>query len=227
MKRYNLEKNIRINKIINKLRNLDLIINHNHDNIVLDNFNGTQYRIANNWFSYIDLNNYKDRPINYLEVGVFYGANLLSVAKSYGSHKDSKLYCIDPWEDYEEYYEYKNHQKTIYDTFINNVENSGSKEKIIINKGYSTTEIPKFDNNFFDIIYVDANHEEQFVLQDATLSFKKLKIGGIMIFDDFNDCYSDCWTGTKNAINTFFHLYKNNITWLGLKDTQIFIRKNN
>jgi len=222
MKKYNLEKNIRNNILINRyLRNQDLIKDHNHNNIVLDNFNGTQYRIAHNWFSYVDLNNYKNRPINYLEVGVYYGANLLSVAKSYGSHKDSKLYCIDPWEDYEEYFEYKNKQNTIYDTFINNVENSGSKEKIIINRGYSTTEIPKFNDNFFDIIYVDANHEEQFVLQDAMLSFKKLKIGGIMIFDDYNDC----WMGTKKAINTFFNLYKNNITWLGYKDTQVFIRK--
>ena len=88
MNKYNLEKNIRNNKIINKKkRNQDNIIFHNHDNIVLDNFSGTQYRIAHNWFSYIDLNNYKDKPINYLEVGVFFGANLLSVAKSYGLHK--------------------------------------------------------------------------------------------------------------------------------------------
>jgi hypothetical protein len=211
MKKYNLEKNIRNNKIINKQK------------IVLDNFSGTQYRIAHNWFSHIDLNNYKDKPINYLEVGVFYGANLLSVAKSYGLHKDSKLYCIDPWEDYQEYFEYKNYQKTIYETFINNVENSGSKEKIIINRGYSTTEIPKFDDNFFDIIYVDANHEEKYVLQDAILSFEKLKVGGMMIFDDYNDC----WMGTKNAINSFISSYNNSITYLGLKDTQIFIRKNN
>jgi hypothetical protein len=74
---------------------------------MLTNFVGTKYRLANNWFDNIDLNKYKNTQINYLEIGAFYGANILSVAKTYGLHEDSKLYCIDPWEDYDEYSEYK------------------------------------------------------------------------------------------------------------------------
>ena len=81
---------------------------------MLNNFIGTQYRLADNWFNNIDINNFKDKQINYLEIGTFYGANILSVAKSYGLHNDSKLYCIDPWEDYNDYPEYKNQQSTIY-----------------------------------------------------------------------------------------------------------------
>jgi len=45
------------------------------------------------------MNDYKDRPIQYLEIGTFHAANILSVANSYGSHNDSKLYYIDPWEE--------------------------------------------------------------------------------------------------------------------------------
>lgn len=108
------------------------------------NFYGIKYRLADNWFYNIKINYYKDNPINYLEIGAFYGANILSVANSYGLHNDSKLYCIDPWEDYEEYPEYKNQQSSIYNSFINNIENSGVKNKIIINRGYSNNEIPKF-----------------------------------------------------------------------------------
>ena len=33
---------------------------------MLNNFIGTQYRLANNWFNNIDINNYKDTQINYL-----------------------------------------------------------------------------------------------------------------------------------------------------------------
>jgi hypothetical protein len=51
---------------------------------MLTNFNGTQYRLANNWYNFINVDNYKIKPINYLEIGTFYGANLLSVAKTYG-----------------------------------------------------------------------------------------------------------------------------------------------
>ena len=116
---------------------------------MLSNFNGIQYRLADNWFEHVNINDYKDKQINYLEIGTFYGANILSVANSYGLHNNSKLYCIDPWEDYEHYNEYKNEQLKIYDAFINNIENSGVKEKVVINRGYSNVEIHKFENEFF------------------------------------------------------------------------------
>ena len=186
-----------------------------------NNFVGTHYRLANNWFDKINVNNY-NKPIKYLEIGTFYGANLLSVSKTYASHPDSILYCIDPWEDYSDYSEYKNKQATIYETFLKNIENSGVKDKIIITRGYSNNEIPKFQDDFFDIIYIDGNHEPEYVLEDAVLSFRKLKINGIMIFDDYG------WGGpnlTKKGIDGFINGYHKRIQFLGLKDYQVFIKK--
>jgi hypothetical protein len=191
---------------------------------MLNNFEGIQYRLADNWFSIVDINNYKNKPIMYLEIGAFYGANILSVEKSYGLHNDSKLYCIDPWEDYNEYPEYKNQQSTIYNTFISNVEKSGAKDKLIVNRGYSNNVIPTLEDNFFDIIYIDGNHEPEYVLEDAVLSFRKLKIGGIMIFDDYG------WGGkdlTQRGIDGFLSGYHKRITVLNLKASQVFIQKNN
>jgi len=188
---------------------------------MLTNFEGTHYRLANNWFSYIDLNAY-NKPINYLEIGTFYGGNLLSVANTYGKHQDSKLYCIDPWEDYNDYPEYKEKQESIYETFIGNVERSGVKDKITINRGYSNTELLKFDNEFFDIIYIDGNHEPEYVLEDGILSFRKLKVGGIMIFDDYG------WGGpdlTQRGIDAFVSGYHKRISVLGIKESQLFIKK--
>ena len=165
---------------------------------------------------------YKNKPIKYLEIGTFYGANIISVANTYGAHADSKLYCIDPWEDYEDYPEYKNIQSTIYEAFIKNIETSGVASKIIINRGYSNNEILKHQDNFFDIIYIDGNHEPEYVLEDAVLSFRKLKTGGIMIFDDYG------WGGpdlTKRGIDSFTNGYHKRITVLGERNSQIFIRK--
>jgi predicted O-methyltransferase YrrM len=189
---------------------------------MLNNFNGIQYQLADNWFSNIDINNFKNTPINYLEIGAFYGANILSVAVSYGLHNDSKLYCIDPWEDYNDYAEYKNQQSTIYNSFINNIENSGVKDKIMIRRGYSNLEIPKFQDEFFDIIYIDGNHEPEYVLEDAVLSFRKLKKNGIMIFDDYG------WGGpdlTQRGIDGFLSGYHKRIHILGGVNSQVFIRK--
>lgn len=185
-------------------------------------FVGIQYRLADNWFKFVPPIYYTNKPINYLEIGTFYGANILSVAKNYGTHLNSKLYCIDPWEDYSEYSEYKNQQPQIYNTFLNNIEKSGEKDKIIIRRGISNIEVPKFDNDFFDIIYIDGNHEPEYVLEDAVLSFRKLKKNGIMIFDDYG------WGGpnlTQKGIDAFLSGYHKRIKNLGISNNQAFIAK--
>lgn len=191
-------------------------------NMLNSDFEGVYYRLANNWFRYVNVENFKNRSINYLEIGTFYGGNLISVANSYGSHSDSKLYCVDPWEDYDDYDEYKNKQTSIYESFIKNVENSGVKDKISINRGYSNNEILKFDDDFFDLIYIDGNHEPEYVLEDAVLSFRKLKKNGIMIFDDYG------WGGpdlTKRGIDGFINGYHKRIKVLGGLNSQIFVEK--
>lgn len=187
------------------------------------NFKGTTYRLADNWFSFVNVDEYKDRPINYLEIGTFYGANLFSVARTYGLHNESKMHCIDPWEDYAEYPEYKGQQQTIYNTFLENLEHSGVKDRIVMHRGFSNNEIPTFQDEFFDIIYIDGNHEAEFVMEDAVLSFRKLKKGGIMIFDDYEWCGPDL---TQRGIDGFLAGYRDRITDLGLKESQKFIRKN-
>jgi predicted O-methyltransferase YrrM len=190
--------------------------------MMLSNFVGTQYRLANNWFYYVDVNESSKKAINYLEIGTFYGANLLSVAKTYASHSDSKLYCVDPWEDYADYPEYKNEQSSIYDTCMKNIENSGYKDKISVIRGYSNSEIMKFQDDFFDIIYIDGNHEPEYVLEDAVLSFRKLKSNGIMIFDDYG------WGGpdlTQRGIDGFLNGFHKRIQVLGNINTQVFVRK--
>ena len=78
------------------------------------------------------------------------------------------------------------------------------------------------EDNFFDIIYIDGNHEPEYVLEDAVLSFRKLKNNGIMIFDDYG------WGGpdlTQKGIDGFLSGYHKRITKLGEKQSQIFIRK--
>ena len=188
---------------------------------VSSTFNGIQYRLANNWYSILPLNEY-NKPIIYLEIGTFYGANLLSVADSYALHKYSVLHCIDPWEDYQEYPEYKGQQNNIYNTFLQNIEESNKKDKIVIHRGYSHQLLQTFEDDMFDIIYIDGNHEPEYVLEDAVLSFRKLKKDGIMIFDDYG------WGGpdlTKRGIDGFLSVYHKHITLLGIKEMQVFIKK--
>ena len=67
-----------------------------------------------------NVNDYNNKPINYLEIRTFYDANLILVGLTYGFDKESKLYYIDPLQDYHEYSKYKNKQPNIFNTFIEN-----------------------------------------------------------------------------------------------------------
>jgi len=102
------------------------------------------------------------------------------------------------------------------------VENSGLKSKVIINRGYSNNEIPKLKDESFDIIYIDVNHEPSYVLEDAVLSFRKLKSNGVMIFDDYGLGGPEL---TQKGIDGFLTCYHKKLQYIGEKCSQVFIQK--
>ena len=183
-----------------------------------DTFQGVKYRLADNWISVIEPT--PKVPIKYAEVGAFYGANIVSVALTYGAHPESKLIAIDPWKDYDEYSEYKGQQDTIYGAFLKNIE--PYKSKIEVKRGYSHEMLPTLKDGEFDIIYIDGNHNPEYALEDAVLAFRKVKPGGYLIFDDYG------WGGpdlTQRGIDAFAHGYYKRINILKNIDSQVFIRK--
>lgn len=182
-------------------------------------FEGIIYRTESNWGNYIRL---FETPIRYLEIGTFFGANLFSVGESYAKHPESELHCIEPWCDYSEYPGYKGKIETVYETFLRNVENSGQKEKITIHRGYSNEKIPTFEDESFNIIYIDGNYEPEFVLEDAVLAFRKVKKGGYLIFGHYG------WGGPdliKRGVDAFLQAYHKRIEILGTQQTQVFVKR--
>ena len=180
-------------------------------------FQGIAYALPQNWFEIVPV---EDKPIKYLEIGALYGANMLCVAASYGKHPESKLYCIDPWCDYVDYPEYKEQQKTIYETFLSNTKDV---KNLTVIRGYSHAEVPKLDDEYFDIIYIDGNHEPEYVLEDAVHAYRKLKKGGYLIFDDYG--WGEPGNETTIGMQAFATTYKKRIEVVGVKGNQLFIRK--
>jgi hypothetical protein len=129
-------------------------------------------------------------PINYLEIGMYNKENVELTINTYDL-QNSKLYFIDISGIHQEH-----------------------QENIIIIHGISHIEIPKFSDDFFDVIRINRCKYEC-VLEDAVLSFRKLKKGGLMIIDDYG------WGG----IDGFLYGYHNVIYFLGLYNKQIFIEK--
>jgi predicted O-methyltransferase YrrM len=150
------------------------------------------------WAPHIPMTN---SPINYLEIGVADGGNAINISRSYAKHPGSKIYCVDPWTDYDEYPEYKGQQEVGYNTFLHNITTLTDAGKFLIHRGFSDDIVPTFKNDFFDIIFVDGNHETEFVYRDGVMALEKVKIGGYIVFDD----YLSEWKQTMDGVDKFIH----------------------
>jgi Methyltransferase domain len=148
------------------------------------------------WAAYIPK---PDRPINYLEIGCADGGNAIIISKSYAKHPESKLYCVDPWMDYDEYPENKGQQEKGWKAFNRNIQKLADPSKFIIHRGFSDDIVPTFPNDFFDLIFVDGNHETEYVYRDGMMSLDKVKVGGYIAFDDYNKY----WPQTVAGIDKF------------------------
>ncbi len=56
----------------------------------------------------------------------------------------------------------------------------------------------KFSDNYFDFVYLDANHDYDFILSDLKAWFPKVKNQGILFGDDYNRPY-----GVNKAVAEF------------------------
>lgn len=160
-----------------------------------------------------------DRPINYLEIGVFKGDSVIDMTKSYCKHPDSKLYCVDPWIDYPEYREYKQQIESVYDIFSKRIDAENLRDKITVYRDFSHNVVPTFQDNFFDIAFIDGNHETEFVYKDGVMVLPKMKSGGTLIFDDYD------WSETKKGIDTFLNDYSTQLTNIRHTKLQLFVDK--
>jgi predicted O-methyltransferase YrrM len=175
-----------------------------------NNYQGTVFKTVATWCGLFPPT---EEPIKYLEIGSFHGANAISFALVYGKHPKSEIHCIDPFIDYTDYDEYQGKQGTNLDTFLKNVLASGKSQQITLHRGFSHTEISRFPDEYFDVIYVDGNHRANYVLEDGVLSFRKLKKGGRMVFDDYD------WDTVRNGIHCFLQAYKTEIEGEAILDT--------
>jgi len=82
------------------------------------------------------------------------------------------------------------------------------------------------DFNRFDFVYVAGIHTTVEVLKDAVLSFRLVKVGGILAFDDYK------WDDSRLrheglprlAIDAFLKFYANKVSILS-KGFQVWVRK--
>ena len=112
------------------------------------------------------------QPARALEIGSFEGRSAIWFCENILTHPDSRLICVDTfqWLD-------------AHPVFQANVTEAGVYEKLeILQMSSRSLQLPE---ESLDFIYVDGDHTRIPVLTDAVLSWRSLKPGGVMIFDDY------------------------------------------
>ena len=189
------------------------------------NFNFEDTNFSNIWFyqnvpyMHLFLLNQKNKIKYILEIGSYEGQSAFFFLKYF---KNSSITCVDIWEDQESNYKNINF-KNIEETFDKNLYNLQSR---IIKKKKTSNFF--FKTNFkkdFDLVFIDGSHYIKHVYQDAVNSFKCLRLGGYILFDDYLFNYrSQSNSHPIFAINKFLKKYRKKIKIIAIY-RQVLIKK--
>lgn len=142
----------------------------------------------------IEKSEYEDYIV--VEIGVAQGESAVKLANLKGI---KKFYAIDPWERYEDpiegfnegYLETKmvgwsTQEKwdDIHNMVVEKLKPFGDKAEII--RGYSSDQkVLDQVGGYVDFIFLDGNHQYEYVKKDLELWYPKLRKGGFLIADDY------------------------------------------
>ena len=151
------------------------------------------------------------KNLRFLEIGVFEGQGTrYFFEKLLGP--TGTLVGIDPFLDYSKSSVAKVDgfdkmiNPSVEERFLENTKEFSAR--IQLHKGLSQDVLPKLPPESFDLAFVDGDHSRDAVAFDARQSFRVLKKGGYIVFDDYPWGYKDRpETCPKSAIDAFLKEY--------------------
>lgn len=202
------------------------------------------YQFSNDWFNDAVKGVWREllaqlAPSRVLEIGSFEGASACFLIQQIADERPLELHCIDTWQGGRE------HQpgspaavdmKLVESRFQSNVNtavrSSRFPVRVEVHRARSVEALPKLlcdqGAGRFDMVYVDGSHQAADVLWDAVLSFKLLRVGGVIVFDDY------LWSGgpphdllmaPKIAIDAFTTVYASKVRILSAPLYQLYVVK--
>jgi Methyltransferase domain len=135
-----------------------------------------------------------------------------------------KLHLIDPWIDsWHSGAPYQDKMDNRYQNVLKRFDQEINLGQVVINRGYSHEIYNSFEDNYFDWIYIDGNHQYEFVKKDLELYYPKIKIGGFITGDDYHG--KDKWwqDGVKRAVDEFTAIKP--VKLIKIKNGQFLLKK--
>jgi len=157
------------------------------------------------------------------EVGVAYGdftKKILSIMKPKKFHAVDLFQAKDFWG--------RTHISdsglTHYEWYKSQFENQIENEIMEVHKGYSWEVLENFPNRYFDYIYLDACHSYNAVVRDVEVNKRKIKLGGIIAFNDYTlyNFWTPCtdvsaYYGVVPVANRLINESKSEVIYMGLE----------
>jgi len=158
---------------------------------------------------------------NILEIGSYEGRSCIYFGKKF---IDAKITCVDTWSGSDEHLNIK--FKEIENNFDKNILNHLGNDRVEKQKLSSDIFFEK-NNKFFDLIYIDGDHQTDQVKKDINNAWRNLNDGGYLILDDYTWWwYNDLNKNPASAINNFIY---NNINSIDVENLiiwkQVLIKK--
>ena len=114
------------------------------------------------------------------EVGVEQGKFSEEICKD---NPGVKLYCVDPWQAYTRYADHVDQAKL--DRYFVEAVDRLAPYGVIIKRMTSLEAAKDFETNSLDFVYIDGNHEYQFVVNDICEWMRVVRPGGILAGHDY------------------------------------------
>lgn len=175
-------------------------------------------------------------PTRMLEIGSYEGAAACYLIAKLAKHKRIELHCVDSWGGGVEHRDVD--MAGVEARFQANLATAASAAPhgvdLHVHKGSSDVVLAALLTQgkalYFDFIYVDGSYQAPDVLCDAVLAFRLLRVGGIMVFDDYLwgeelPTGRDLLRCPKPAIDAFTNLYARKLRVLPAPLYQLFVQK--
>lgn len=175
-------------------------------------------------------------PSRILEIGAYEGRATCFLIEQCAARQDFEIHCVDSWAGGVEHD--ASGMGAVERRFDGNVALACSRAPRPVrfgkHKALSASALVALlaegKREYFDLIYVDGSHQAPDVLTDAVLAFQLLRVGGLMIFDDYLWSMEaagrqDFYNMPKPAIDAFLNIFQRKMSVLGAPLYQLYTRK--